>query len=224
MHTFSPMHKWDTFSISCSGQKQKHHVFLFLMWGCFQDIRSLAFFHVCHIEMLQPSYLHHTVPPCCFTQTQVKIRNTTGNPLLTCISGGCTSKQKYGNFCFSCMYERGLCWHVHFSTHTHSNSTAFLQKSKYKFYSIECILSLQCINGILSPFQKQKHHVFLFLMLLGDLSNQGLPGVTKGSSKPSGAHLKHAPAGARYPAHVARARYESILAGWIPPEYRVPRQ
>ena len=60
--------------------------------------------------------------------------------------------------------------------------------------------------------------------VLGDLSNQGLPGVTKGSSKPSGAHLKHAPAGARYPAHVARARYESILAGWIPPEYRVPRQ
>ena len=60
--------------------------------------------------------------------------------------------------------------------------------------------------------------------LLGDLGNWGLPGVKKGSSKPSGAHMKHAPAGARYPAHVARARYESILAGWIPPEYRVPRQ
>ena len=133
MHTFSPMHKWDTFSISCSGQKQKHHVFLFLMWGCFQDIRSLSFFHVCHIEMLQPSYLHHTVSPCCSTQTQVKIRNTTGsNPLLTCISGGGISKQKYGNFCFCCMYERGLCWHVLFSRHAHSNSTSLLQKSKSK--------------------------------------------------------------------------------------------
>ena len=64
----------------------------------------------------------------------------------------------------------------------------------------------------------------MFYIVLGDLGNQGLPGVKKGSSKPSGAHLKHAQAGARYPAHVARARYESILAGWIPPEYRVPRQ
>ena len=53
----SPMHKWDTFSISCSGQKQKHHVFLFLTQGCFQDIRSLAVFHDCCIGMLQSSDL-----------------------------------------------------------------------------------------------------------------------------------------------------------------------
>ena len=60
--------------------------------------------------------------------------------------------------------------------------------------------------------------------VLGDLGNKGLLGVKKGASEPSGAHLKHAPAGARYPAHVARKRYESILAGWIPPEYQVPQQ
>ena len=60
--------------------------------------------------------------------------------------------------------------------------------------------------------------------VLGDLGNAGLSGVKKGASEPSGAQLKHTPAGARYPVHVARERYESILAGWIPPEYRVPRQ
>jgi len=49
-------------------------------------------------------------------------------------------------------------------------------------------------------------------LLLGDLSNKGLPGVKKGASEPSGVHLKHAPAGAQYSAHVARERYESILA------------
>ena len=62
------------------------------------------------------------------------------------------------------------------------------------------------------------------VLLLGDLGNQGLPGVTKGSCKPSGAHLKHAPAGARYTVHVARERYKSILAGWITPKYQVPLQ
>ena len=60
--------------------------------------------------------------------------------------------------------------------------------------------------------------------VLGDPSNQGLPGGKKGSRKPSGAHQKHAPTGARYPAHVARVRYQSILAGWKTPEYQVLRQ
>ena len=58
---------------------------------------------------------------------------------------------------------------------------------------------------------------FTTIPVLGELGNKGLPGVKKGTSA-------SAPAGARYPAHVACKMYESILAGWIPPEYRVPPQ
>ena len=61
--------------------------------------------------------------------------------------------------------------------------------------------------------------------VVGDLSNKGLPVVKNGASASSRAHLKHAPVGARYHAHVARMRFEeSIQTGWIPPKYRVPTQ
>ena len=94
------------------------------------------------------------------------MRYTTFIPLLTCMSGGGTSKQKYGNFCFSCMYERGLYQHVTFSRWAHSKSTSLLQKVKAKVYSIECILSPMHKRDTFSisfSGQKQKHHVFLFL-------------------------------------------------------------
>jgi len=60
--------------------------------------------------------------------------------------------------------------------------------------------------------------------VFGDLSYNGLPGVKKGASASSRVHMKHAPVGAQYPAHIARTRFESIQAGWIPPEYQVPIQ
>ena len=80
------------------------------------------------------------------------------------------------------------------------------------------------VEGFPLLWIKRHTLVFRLVKVLGDLGNKGFPGVKKGASEPSGAHLKHAPAGAWYPMHVARERYESILAGWIPPEYRVPQQ
>ena len=57
MHTLSNAYMAYPSSISCSGQKQKHMVFLFLTRGCSQGIQSLAVFHVCWIRMLQSSDL-----------------------------------------------------------------------------------------------------------------------------------------------------------------------
>jgi len=66
---------------------------------------------------------------------------------------------------------------------------------------------------------KQSGHIKHRRSVLGDLGNKGLPEVKKGVSAYSWVHLKDAPAGAWYPAHAARMRFESIQTGWIPPKY-----
>jgi len=85
------------------------------------------------------------------------------------------------------------------------------------------VLKKAVFDSYISMF-KQNSPVKHRMSVLGYLHNKGILGAKKGASASSMAHLKHASVGARYPAHVAHARYQSNLTGWIPPEYRVPTQ